>query len=115
MKGYIPEPPVKDIVQEIVTDLLERYDTNGDYNAEHITSVVMKIAPAHRIGSTQNKSTAAAIIYNVSRICGLYRGSGVPVWTQLEISRVAGIADCTLRNAARRIHASETVILDGEL
>jgi len=104
MSPYRPEKSVRAYVERIVNTLLEddhRYDT------QHIIECVMSIVPDTKIGSTHNRSIAAAAVWLASRIgCVLYDpiwdGVDFPRWTQLEISKVAGVAEMTIRNAVRQ-------------
>ncbi|RJS69531.1 hypothetical protein CW696_07005 [ANME-2 cluster archaeon] len=104
MSPYHPEKPVRAHVERIVNTLLE--DDPGP-DAQHIIECVMSIAPDTKTGSTHNRSIAAAAVWLASRAgCVLYDpiwdGVDFPRWTQLEISKAAGVAEMTIRNAVRQ-------------
>ena len=91
-------------MRRIVVALLE--DDPG-YDAHHICVVVMKTVPDRKLGSITNRSIAAAAVWNVSRICSLYREDGVPAWTQHDIARTAGVSEITIRNVSKRLREIE--------
>ena len=97
---YIPEDSVEWHVRRIVIKLL-----SGDlqYDAHHIVSVVMKTVPDRKLGSITNRSIAAAAVWNVSRICSLYREDGVPAWQQCDIAKAAGVSGITIRKISKRL------------
>ena len=109
MSPYHPEKTVRIHVERIVNTLLE---DDHRYDAQHIIECVMSIVPDTKIGSTHNRSIAAAAVWLASRIgCVLYDpiwdgvdwdGVDFPRWTQLEISKAAGVAEMTIRNVARQ-------------
>ena len=99
MNPYHPEKPVRAYVERIVNTLLE---DDPEYDAQHIIECVMSIVPNTKTGSTRNRSIAAAAVWLASRICHNYSEDGFPRWTQLEISKAAGVAETTIRNAARQ-------------
>ena len=97
---YIPEDSVEYHVRRIVTNLI------GDdlrYDAHHICVIVMKTVPKRKLGSITNRSVAAAAVWNVSRICSMYREDGVPAWTQHDIAKAAGVSEITVRNISKRL------------
>ena len=101
---YIPEDSVEWHVRRIVAKLI------GDdlqYDAHHICVVVMKTVPEHKLGSITNRSIAAAAVWNVSRICSLYRGDGVPAWQQCDIAKAAGVSGITVRNISKRLQEAD--------
>ena len=97
---YAPEDSVEWHVRQIVIKLL-----SGDlqYDAHHICVVVMKTVPERKLGSITNRSVAAAAVWNVSRICSLYREDGVPAWQQCDIAKAAGVSGITVRNISKRL------------
>ena len=97
---YIPEDSVEWHVRRIVAKLIG--DDPG-YDAHHIVNVVMSTVPDRRLGSITNRSIAAAAIWNVSRICSMYREDGVPAWTQHDIAKVAGVSEITVRNISKKL------------
>lgn len=99
MSPYHPEKSVRIHVERIVNTLLE---DDHRYDAQHIIECVMSIVPDTKIGSTHNRSIAAAAVWLASRICRNYPEDGFPRWTQLEISKAAGVAEMTIRNVAKQ-------------
>jgi len=96
---YHPEKPVRAYVARIVNTMLKN---DPGYDAQHIIERVMSIVPNTKKGSTRNRSIAAAAVWLTSRICHNYSEDGFPRWTQLEISKAAGVAEMTIRNVARQ-------------
>ena len=97
---YTPEDSVEYHVRRIVAKLIGD-DTR--YDAHHIISVVMRTIPDHKLGSITNRSIAAAAVWNVSRICSLYRDDGVPAWRQCDVARAAGVSEITVRNISKKL------------
>ena len=106
---YAPEESVKYHVRRIVSKLI------GDdprYDAHHIVSVIMRTVPESKLGSITNRSVAAAAVWNVSRICSMYREDGVPAWTQHDIAKAAGVSEITIRKISKKLReAGEDAIL----
>ena len=102
---YVPEGSVEEHVRRIVANLL-RDDTR--YDAHHICVMVMKVVPDRKLGSITNRSVAAAAVWNVSRICSLYREDGVPAWMQHDIAKAAGVSGITVRNISKRLREADT-------
>ena len=97
---YVPQGSVEYHVRRSVVALL------GDdlqYDAHHICVVVMKTVPEYKLGSITNRSVAAAAVWNVSRICSMYRDDGVPAWTQHDIAKAAGVSEITVRNISKKL------------
>jgi len=98
--AYKPQKSIEEHVSQIVTALLE---DDLEHDARHIVDTVMSIVPDHRIGSTTNRSVAAAAVWCTSRVCSLYREDGIPSWTQCDIAKASGVCEATIRNTSRRI------------
>jgi len=98
MSPYRPEKSVRAYVERIVNTMLKN---DPGYDAQHIIERVMSIVPNTKTGSTRNRSIAAAAVWLASRICRNYPEDGFPRWTQLEISKAAGVAETTIRNVAK--------------
>ena len=99
MSPYHLEKPVRVHVEQIVNTMLKN---DPGYDAQHIIERVMSIVPNTKTGSTHNRSIAAAAVWLASRICHNYPEDDFPRWTQLEISKAAGVAETTIRNATRQ-------------
>ena len=97
---YVPEGSVEEHVRRIVAELIGD-DTR--YDAHHICVVVMKVVPERKLGSITNRSIAAAAVWNVSRICSLYRDDGVPAWQQCDIAKAAGVSGITIRKISKKL------------
>ena len=97
---YIPEDSVEHHVRRIIAKLIGD-DTR--YDVHHICVVVMKTVPDRKLGSIKNRSIAAAAVWNVSRICSMYREDGVPAWKQCDIAKAAGVSGITVRNISKRL------------
>ena len=97
---YIPEDSVEYHVRRIVSKLIGD-DTR--YDVHHICVVVAKTVPDRKLGSITNRSIAAAAVWNVSRICSLYREDDVPAWTQHDIAKAAGVSGITIRNISKKL------------
>jgi len=98
--AYKPQKSIEEHVSQIVTALLE---DDLEHDARHIVDTVMSIVPDHRIGSTTNRSVAAAAVWCTSRVCSLYREDGIPSWTQCDIAKASGVCETTIRNISRRM------------
>ena len=97
---YAPEESIEWHVRRIATKLIGD-DTR--YDVHHICVVVAKTVPDRKLGSITNRSIAAAAVWNVSRICSMYREDGVPAWTQHDIAKAAGVSEITVRNISKRL------------
>ena len=102
---YIPEDSIEWHVRRIVVTLLVG-DTGCD--AHHICAMAMKTVPDRKLGSITNRSVAAVAVWNVSRICSLYRDGGVPAWTQHDIAKAAGVSGITIRKISKRLREADT-------
>ena len=101
---YVPHGSVEWHVRRIVANLI------GDdlrYDVHHIVNVVMGTIPNRRFGSVTNRSIAAAAVWNVSRVCSLYRDDGVPAWRQCDVAKAAGVSEITVRNISKRLREIE--------
>ena len=102
---YAPEESIEYHVRRIVAKLIG--DDPG-YDAHHICVVMMKTVPESKLGSITNRSIAAAVIWNVSRICSMYREDGVPAWQQCDIAKAAGVSGITIRKISKRLREADT-------
>ena len=106
ISGYHPEMSVDYYVIKYIRDIFDEHDLYESYSVYRTINTVLKILPKKYNTSIRNRIIAAAAIWRVFRSFNMYPKEGIPYLTQLQICKIAGISDVSLRRASHYIEDS---------